>query len=1007
MDKQIDHLVDGKYGILDLVDIERLRKIFEMFTESTGFTIGFLDHPDLNILIATGWRDICTKYHRHCPMAAENCLKSNKHLLGQLIEPGKIVVEACENGLVDCATPIMIKGKHVASLATGQLFLKPPDIELFRQQARLFGIDEALYLEALKEIPVVSESRLKSITGLLGEIALIISELGYANLEIKEEAALLEKEIHERKRAEEALRLKNWVFDSSLSANSIADIHGVITEINDTFWKIWGYPNKAEVIGKSIGHFLNNQSEAVAIVETLDRMDHWEGNYIARKMDGSTFSAHGLATVLRDEHGHAIGYQSAVEDITDRKRGEDALRESEARYRRLLAATTDYIYTVRVENGRAVETTHGPGCTVVTGRAPEEYKENPDLWYQMVHSDDRAQVLAMAERALKGLSVEPLEHRIYRKDGTICWLRDTVVVRKDIAGVVIGYDGLVSDITVRKHAEEESLRSGEQYRALIETTATGYVIIDILGRVKDANAEYVRLTGRHAFEEIYDKSVLEWTGGHEKERNSVAIERCLRDGYIRNFEIEYITPEGQVIPVEINGTVLGTGEGLRILTLCRDITERKRVGRQLEEYREHLEEIVRVRTSELTHSNERLLQEIEEHKKAEVDLEDSRSYLDKIINSIPDPIFVKDREHKFVLMNDAVCALMGRKRKDIIGRGDYEFFPKDQADVFWAKDEEVFVSGKENLNEEFFSDGAGIIRTIMTKKTLYVDGDGNKFIVGVIRDMTEIKQATEQLVAAQARMVQAEKMASLGQLVSGIAHEINNPCGYVLSNLDTLKEYEKNLVEYWSAVRKASHMAGKSFVELEEKLNVKAILKDMPHLVSESVDGAQRIARIVEDLRMFSHPEGGNWEYRDLHQTLKRALNIVMAELKNRIEVVSQYGELPLVRMKEQQIVQVFINLLTNASQAIHGLGRVTMKTYVHHKDVYVEISDTGEGIAPEDLSKVFDPFYTTKPIGKGTGLGLSVVHGIIERHGGTVTVRSQLGKGSTFIIKLPIDANG
>src|SRR5271157_460914 len=144
-------LIDGKYGISDLVDLAELRRIFERFTEATGFTIGFLDHPDLHILIDTGWRYICTKFHRSGPISAANCLKSNHALLDHLDEPGKLVVEQCANGLVDCAYPIIVKGKHIASLATGQLLIEKPDLERFRRQARLFGFDEQEYLHALSE----------------------------------------------------------------------------------------------------------------------------------------------------------------------------------------------------------------------------------------------------------------------------------------------------------------------------------------------------------------------------------------------------------------------------------------------------------------------------------------------------------------------------------------------------------------------------------------------------------------------------------------------------------------------------------------------------------------------------------------------------------------------------------------------------------------------------------------------------------------------------------------
>jgi PAS domain S-box-containing protein len=216
---------DREYAIQDLIDLEQLQRIFEKFTQSTGFTIGFLDHPGLNILIATGWRDICTKFHRAHDSSANNCKESNKHLLEQLEKPGQIIIEECDNGLVDCATPIIIQGKHIASLATGQLLLKKPDIKRFKRQARKWGFDENKYLEALQEIPVVSRKNLKMITSFLGEIATVISDMGFINLSLKEEAVLLDKEITERKQYSEKLKDTTIMLESIL--NAIPDVIGV------------------------------------------------------------------------------------------------------------------------------------------------------------------------------------------------------------------------------------------------------------------------------------------------------------------------------------------------------------------------------------------------------------------------------------------------------------------------------------------------------------------------------------------------------------------------------------------------------------------------------------------------------------------------------------------------------------------------------------------------------------------------------------------------------------
>jgi ligand-binding sensor protein len=200
-ESETPHLVNGKYSIKDLIDIQHLRGVLEKFSNATGFTTGLVSYPEQEPLLITGWRDICTKYHRVFPESEKYCKESNRSLTSQLKELKELNVRPCKNGLVEGATPIIIKGKHIASLLTGQILFEKPDIERFRRQAESYGYDIDAYLDALNKVPIVTEEQFKSALSFLSEIAVMIGELGLINLKFIESTRRLEREIIERKQA--------------------------------------------------------------------------------------------------------------------------------------------------------------------------------------------------------------------------------------------------------------------------------------------------------------------------------------------------------------------------------------------------------------------------------------------------------------------------------------------------------------------------------------------------------------------------------------------------------------------------------------------------------------------------------------------------------------------------------------------------------------------------------------------------------------------------------------
>ncbi len=277
-----------------------------------------------------------------------------------------------------------------------------------------------------------------------------------------------------------------------------------------------------------------------------------------------------------------------------------------------------------------------------------------------------------------------------------------------------------------------------------------------------------------------------------------------------------------------------------------------------------------------------------------------------------------------------------------------------------------------------------------------------------------LRQAKDELEAHHAQLVQSEKLASLGQMAAGVAHEVNNPLSYVLSNLGSLERYVTSLSQVLRVQKELLDLQGlalpMSVAELLGRLRtlwvqeeVDYLLDDMPELVRESQEGTRHIQEIARSLRTFAREDSGEQTLVDVNAELESTLKIVWNQLKYKCEVKRDFGELPQVSFHATQLTQVFANLLVNAAQAIETRGEIHIATRQEGGEVVVRISDTGHGMSPETLSKLFQPFFTTKPRGKGTGLGLSISYGIITRHKGRIDVSSEPGKGSTFIVRLPV----
>ena len=336
-------------------------------------------------------------------------------------------------------------------------------------------------------------------------------------------------------------------------------------------------------------------------------------------------------------------------------------------------------------------------------------------------------------------------------------------------------------------------------------------------------------------------------------------------------------------------------------------------------------------------------------------------------------------------------------------------------------------SGEYHLCGDITVDKGKQLYTVGMQMQVLTGADGQEGLSFHARDVTrewsreqdlhdrhiELEQVYARVKQTQSQLLQSEKMASIGQLAAGVAHEINNPIGYVHSNLSTLQSYAHELLSLLAAYETLSQKLPHDCMpllapiqELKACADYNYLQQDLPQLIEESREGIERVKKIVMDLRDFSHAgelENEHWAITDLHRGLQSTLNIVWNELKYKVEVRKDFGDLPAIECLPSQLNQVFLNLLVNAGHAITDHGVITIATRRIENEVCISIADSGQGIAPANLARIFDPFFTTKAIGKGTGLGLSLSYGIVQKHHGRIEVQSAVGKGTTFKVYLPV----
>lgn len=549
------------------------------------------------------------------------------------------------------------------------------------------------------------------------------------------------------------------------------------------------------------------------------------------------------------------------------------------------------------------------------------------------------------------------------------------------------YLAVIHDITERKQAEEALLRSQALIDSIMNSLETSIAVIDATGKIIRVNTEWstFALQNNGAAElatgiglnyfDVCRQTVAECPDVAELLTGIKAVQNRLIPSFSAEYPCHSPTEQRWFI---VYATALENSDGGVVLTHL-NITSRKLAELELGD--------------------------------ALVQAQRFRTALD-YVNAF---IYIKDCESRYVYANQPCLELLNCTAEELPGSSDSQFFPPETVARLHAVDARV-LSGERTTEEITTTLPDGEIRIYLELKTPVFADTTNELIsglLGISTDITTLKQSEAAMRELHAQLLQNEKLASIGQLSAGIAHEINNPMGFINSNLNTLEKYIEKFDTYIALLEELVQkdrdpQPWQTASAVKRNLKLEYVLRDVHQLIQESTEGAERVMKIVHDLKTFSRSDTSQTGKADINQNLDSTINIIWNQIKYVAELVRDYGELPKVPCNIQQVNQVFMNLLVNAVHAlqyeeIEELGTITVKTWADEEHAYIAISDTGCGI-PEDIrNRIFDPFFTTKDVGKGTGLGLSISHEIIKKHGGELSVTSTEGKGTTFTIRLPL----
>lgn len=851
------------------------------------------------------------------------------------------------------------------------------------------------------------------------------------------------------------------------------DKNQVITFVNDRWCTALGYTPE-EVLGRHITDFMFPEAIPDHLRIVCERMEGKASRYERRlkRKDGSTAYMIVSSFPMLDDDGTFSGSFGMLTDISELKKTEDALRESEERYRRIVSAITGYIFTVTIKDGKAVQTLHSQACIGVTGHTADEFTNDQNLWISMVHVDDRDAVRRQIADILNGGIFKPAEHRIIRKDGHIRWIRNTPVPHYDIKGELISYDGIIQDITDARMAEEKYQTIFEQaVEAIYQTTPDGKFL--------NVNKALARVLGYDSSEEIMNSVTDIETQIYVDPIQCQEVRVALNEkGILTNYETQYRCKDGTAIWISLNARTVRQGDGAPLYYQGSfvDITEKKNAIDALrvseDRYRilfetspdpiviydlkgniidvnrltatiyglgteheflstfENINQIMdhtglakvkrtiksllsnkkvpknehtfltldgqtiqmEVSTSLIYDKDKRpvsvisILHDITGRKEAEMQLRESEEKYHRIFDNSPVGIFYFNTEGVITDCNDVLINSLRTSRQALLGLH------------ISALSNEGVVTAFENALRGEICIFEGEYYPLSAFDSLYVKIhftpimlDDGQIVggIGIAEDLTESKRVEKERAHLEKRIQQSQHLEALGTLAGGIAHDFNN----ILSAIIGFSELSMDDVDKGSVLHS----------------NIREILK-----------AGERARELVSQILTFSRQDETERKPVKISLILKEALKMLRASIPRTVSITQHIDpDTGMILGDPTKIHQVIMNLCTNAYHAMIPEGgdlQISLEN-IHLDEPFsslhpplksgphlkLTVKDTGCGMDQHTMNHIFDPFFTTKEKGKGTGLGLAIVHGIIADIEGVIVVNSELNKGSSFEIYLPV----